>query len=941
MSKRTKTRQMRRTQRGGEGSRLRADNIAARDAAEAARAVDREQQLRSWTDEPLADGPRSVRAMLLAKGIIVPDPNHPGGYAVTPHGRDLAAMVVAGVQSGTDSTGDEVADELIRREGLGAVDNMLAAATRAVGPAEPVAHSDPRYSLLPPGFGRPATEGHAAVDALREENDRAFGDWLNTPGVLLAEGGPMAEKEMQLDALKLLVAARGLAGLDRGPDALARAGLAEYRDGLIGVTVEGAELALETARAIIAGDVRRPVSLDKGRWADVQDAARRFAARVTSDRDDAPWLLPPLVPDDDLDRLPPEDRLALYGVRLLAVHHRRLGRDVSMDALLAAGLLVAKGGSTELVGLTEAGWAAATRLASEIRSGAFIRPPTLRADLWQGLLAAVEAVLPGGVPLHPGAPVVPTTIDAEDEFLLLDAANLVLRGEYARLKVPLPEGVDPTPPHLADEQLARAVVVARRVLSGELTSPDAERRQLELEARDVVRLIDLRGAMRPDTRAEFLDRAAVEHVPQRLQRPVLSSEGWLIPAPEALPDGRRPVYEILPDGSRGKLLGYLVDGEGDRAELRVEPGVSREDLLAARAHASRQLAARERHSARLREAADELRRRLDRIEAAPLLPVPADIVPRQYSPAVDAQRDALRAWDTPQAYALLEPLVERFPEDYRSVEETANLYRRMTAAGEPMWVGPQVCDVLLSAAKQWPDDARIPLEHMPAARLWVYFAKPMPVGVGQTSGKLRRLAALSLYRMDAEVRNGLVPLGSYAVVYYGRFDETPLPFPFAFSKLPVGATIEHLLHDDDGLHDDGHFDRGIASPDDGGGKRPLTLHADRILAALLAFCGQKLLSQSRGPVSREVRHRLERDGVEPPACRVITLRKRQHAPPSGEHRDVEWTCRWWVGAQDGGHWRTYHAGTPDERRVWIFPYIKGPDDKELKPPAARVFAAAR
>lgn len=53
-------------------------------------------------------------------------------------------------------------------------------------------------------------------------------------------------------------------------------------------------------------------------------------------------------------------------------------------------------------------------------------------------------------------------------------------------------------------------------------------------------------------------------------------------------------------------------------------------------------------------------------------------------------------------------------------------------------------------------------------------------------------------------------------------------------------------------------------------------------------------------------------------------------------RHVDWAWQWAVR----GHWRDQPTkeGT---KLIWIHPYIKGPEDKPLKPDAGRVFAVTR
>jgi hypothetical protein len=114
-----------------------------------------------------------------------------------------------------------------------------------------------------------------------------------------------------------------------------------------------------------------------------------------------------------------------------------------------------------------------------------------------------------------------------------------------------------------------------------------------------------------------------------------------------------------------------------------------------------------------------------------------------------------------------------------------------------------------------------------------------------------------------------------------------------------------------------------------------------LFGALCLFVSQSILVASEQPVERHLRKRLEREGLQhDPVVRVVELRRREHI--GGKHAvesvEREWSCQWVVR----GHWRQQpypKAGVI--RPLWITPYVKGPEDKPLKPPRATVFAVVR
>jgi hypothetical protein len=122
-------------------------------------------------------------------------------------------------------------------------------------------------------------------------------------------------------------------------------------------------------------------------------------------------------------------------------------------------------------------------------------------------------------------------------------------------------------------------------------------------------------------------------------------------------------------------------------------------------------------------------------------------------------------------------------------------------------------------------------------------------------------------------------------------------------------------------------------------------HADRerrkfeLFAAGLAFLEQQLLVAGKEQVERHTRRRCARQGLPVPELRVIRLRRQQQTSRTDvEHEPVDWSCQWIVR----GHWRQQpYPSKHTTQPVWITPYVKGPEDKPLKPPRATVFAVVR
>jgi hypothetical protein len=93
--------------------------------------------------------------------------------------------------------------------------------------------------------------------------------------------------------------------------------------------------------------------------------------------------------------------------------------------------------------------------------------------------------------------------------------------------------------------------------------------------------------------------------------------------------------------------------------------------------------------------------------------------------------------------------------------------------------------------------------------------------------------------------------------------------------------------------------------------------------------------------NRAQRKRIERENL-PSEVLVIQFRKTRYtSAEGGEERNINWSHRWLVG----GHWRWQPykdpvSGGEIKKRIWISPYVKGPDDKPLKT-KERVYVLAK
>ena len=104
----------------------------------------------------------------------------------------------------------------------------------------------------------------------------------------------------------------------------------------------------------------------------------------------------------------------------------------------------------------------------------------------------------------------------------------------------------------------------------------------------------------------------------------------------------------------------------------------------------------------------------------------------------------------------------------------------------------------------------------------------------------------------------------------------------------------------------------------------------------LRLMQQTISTKEKRDVGRPAARRAKRAGHPEREVTVITLRRLKQAAES--NREVEWSHRWLVR----GHWKNqWYPSIQRHRRIWIAPFIKGPEDKELILKDVRAFELRR
>lgn len=115
----------------------------------------------------------------------------------------------------------------------------------------------------------------------------------------------------------------------------------------------------------------------------------------------------------------------------------------------------------------------------------------------------------------------------------------------------------------------------------------------------------------------------------------------------------------------------------------------------------------------------------------------------------------------------------------------------------------------------------------------------------------------------------------------------------------------------------------------------------RLVHTYFLIMSQTLTAKSPERGDRAQRRRQERENL-PSEVLVIQFRKTRYtSADKGEEGAINWSHRWIVG----GHWRWQPykdpaSGGEIKKRIWISPYVKGPDDKPLKT-KERVYVLAK
>jgi hypothetical protein len=245
----------------------------------------------------------------------------------------------------------------------------------------------------------------------------------------------------------------------------------------------------------------------------------------------------------------------------------------------------------------------------------------------------------------------------------------------------------------------------------------------------------------------------------------------------------------------------------------------------------------------------------------------------------------------------------------------------MVFNSDPIYVDPDMWQLVLAAAKDWPGEA---LRESDLPTQAGFMLLPRPYMTNDIHDKQVSIRAINWHPMtfvmhqDEEDREGATSRGILLAFYHHERDRDDYSMEGPASPPWVLSHVMPWM-----------FDMGDEGPKYASYALGMSLQVCwRLMQQQVSVSDQRLAGGQYG--KRAIRANLPVKKVT-----VVTLRR---ARPDLDHASthVEWTHRWVTS----GHWRNqpYKVGY---RLIWINPYVKGPPDKPLVINKVRAFQFTR
>jgi hypothetical protein len=321
----------------------------------------------------------------------------------------------------------------------------------------------------------------------------------------------------------------------------------------------------------------------------------------------------------------------------------------------------------------------------------------------------------------------------------------------------------------------------------------------------------------------------------------------------------------------------------------------------------------------------------------------------QYIKAIEQRLEWL-TWAQDYGHEIWGKIGDQYP-------EVLPMYKRTLGHGDTFFMNGKFCDLVDHARKDVPMDLAFDSRWLQAPDGWMWLGKPFTVPTAIVADAEDRTDPLSQHMKEFHAKEGwdvvVSAVGWYHLPPGSKTREgrevnagaTEFMFFQDFrhynpKAVGFGCWSYFILEDGQKLGPRLKQFEDKARKQGGAYLGSEEMHEIRWLYAALYLMSQRLSVSVRHDTDRHTRRRAERAGrVVPPFIRVITLRRLEmDRKKVGPTVPVDWQWQWEVR----GHWRNqFFKSTGEHRPVFVESYIKGPEDKPLKPPGLKVFGAVR
>jgi hypothetical protein len=268
------------------------------------------------------------------------------------------------------------------------------------------------------------------------------------------------------------------------------------------------------------------------------------------------------------------------------------------------------------------------------------------------------------------------------------------------------------------------------------------------------------------------------------------------------------------------------------------------------------------------------------------------------------------------------------------------IYKQQLIDADPFYWDSKLCLFLEQIAPKIPDWT-LTIPSLPTESGFIWFDKPLVMPSVPTeldsSNEMCPLVAISWSTFGYKYMPGISNFVLFDSVTWEGVDQLWLivgfyilhngqPEPIGQCSLMDGESLSKFVN----THD---------VPEDHIELQHWFVRCFQYFASAVSFMEQNIIVSEKQRPNRNVRRHLPPFAKNEPLVRVVRLRRQERSINiANSHCDVDWQCQWLVK----GHWRQqWYAKTMAHKPKYIMPYVKGPEDKPMKPPRPTIFAVVR